>query len=255
MWALPGERSICNFSLSGGAQFGWMSCCSLSLGRDASGTFLHCSFSRNLQKRLGALLLLWNLLECGQRAQSHQGDWKLNASNETKQSQKPVSTKQRRLNISFACKQVLWLCGKFRGYFFAVSVDMPDWNSCKQYQYNKENMCKQIHANRAHNTGKRQHYLAGCRFADENWKVHLIHKSKEHAHGIHGCGSESWKLNKETAREDVLWVWPRTASRTWQPVGCNTPKLATQTWSYYWPLWLQEGSPLSSTVVNLLSNA
>lgn len=46
-----------------------------------------------------------------------QGDWKINASNETKQSQKPVFTKQR-LNISFAYKQVLWLCGKFRGYFF-----------------------------------------------------------------------------------------------------------------------------------------
>lgn len=32
----------------------------------------------------------------------------------------PVSTKQRRLNISFAYKQVLWLCGKFRGYFFLL---------------------------------------------------------------------------------------------------------------------------------------
>lgn len=36
-----------------------------------------------------------------------------------------------------------------------------------------------------------------------------------------GHGSEWGKqLNKEAAREGFLWIWPRTAVTTWQPVGC-----------------------------------
>lgn len=61
-------------------------------------------------------------------------DRKKNASNETEQSHKPVSTTKRRLNTIFTHKKVFYLCGKLIGYFFAALVGMPGCNSCKQYQ-------------------------------------------------------------------------------------------------------------------------